>query len=188
MSYANAIARKDASIKGGDISGSKLLALPAELREYIYKLVLTENRVIDIVATHKEPALLSANRQVREEARGVWYSENSFYTEIVNCDDRHLSAFVKHCYSIGMRPDIKLKANLGERSWTNLAKWCENIWNKNSLGYGAVGLDWLSVTRVAAAAHQIVFQHLEHDRSWGECEAALEVLKKVAQGFDPTWK
>ena len=69
------------------MEGSPLLDLAAELRNEIWRLVLVEDNTIDIGTTAPscleekppaEPALLTACKQVREEAVGIYYSENTF--------------------------------------------------------------------------------------------------------------
>jgi hypothetical protein len=70
-------------------SPSPLLRLPGELRNAIYRLALVEeegNRTLIQNTTHGilEPGLLLANRQLRHEARPMYYFENSFDLPIAN--------------------------------------------------------------------------------------------------------
>ena len=63
-----------------DETGGKpclLLALPAELRNTIYSLVVVEQHPIEVKAGI-EPALLATNHQIRAEAIAVFYSMNTF--------------------------------------------------------------------------------------------------------------
>lgn len=68
-------------------NGSTFLDLPAELREQIYRFTLTPYEYIIITASLKEPSLLSVNRQIRREARDLWYHNNNFVAKILDCDD-----------------------------------------------------------------------------------------------------
>ena len=54
-----------------------LIALPAELRNTIYSLVLVEQAPIAI-KRNIEPGLLATNHQIRAEAMAVFYSMNTF--------------------------------------------------------------------------------------------------------------
>lgn len=64
---------------------SPLLELPAELRNKIYFDVLVSEKPLGIAkqthiydVRHKAPALLQTCRQIREEARTIFYSNNTF--------------------------------------------------------------------------------------------------------------
>lgn len=59
------------SAASGDIelTESRLLALPPELRTKIYGFALTQEDDITLSATLREPGLLSTTRQIRKEAR-----------------------------------------------------------------------------------------------------------------------
>ena len=93
---------------------SKLLALPAELRNKIYKHCLvigmddlqyptvkkSRGRFVLITKDLKLPALLSVCRQVRNETRGFWYTDNRCHVRIYDYDAsvylawrRHMNAF-----------------------------------------------------------------------------------------------
>lgn len=188
MSHTNTASLKDTLAKDGDILGPALLILPAELREKIYKLLLTEDEEIIVTAALNEPALLSVNHQIRREARNIWYGGNLFVVRITACDDTLLSNFVKHCDNIEVPRLIKMRCCPMEKSWANLEKWGENLFNCESIGYMEDAMDSdVKEFVVPAAAHSIVFQHMENGRTWLECEAALEVLKKVVQSLDPAW-
>lgn len=79
-----------------DQSVSRLLALPAELRNKIYHFSLVDEDEIFITSELKPPSLLSTCRQVRNEALQIYYFANSFAHEIKNCDARLYGKFVKH--------------------------------------------------------------------------------------------
>ena len=57
-------------------SEPSLLGLPAELRIRIYEFCLTGEDRIAVSAGPEEPGLLLVNRQIRKEARPIWYSGN----------------------------------------------------------------------------------------------------------------
>lgn len=62
-------------------SACPLLALPAELRVYIYELALTADGPLDVNDERinaKQPALTHTNRQIRIEALPVSYGKNTF--------------------------------------------------------------------------------------------------------------
>lgn len=63
-----------------DQTATSFLDLPAELRNVIYRMVLPEEAEIDVSALSrpKEPGLLAACRQIRDEGLDVYYGENQF--------------------------------------------------------------------------------------------------------------
>lgn len=73
-----------------------LQKLPAELRNEIYRLVLVENsddhpvqnlsRLYDNASPTLDPPLLKTCRQIREETSTIFWQENMFFIEILNCD------------------------------------------------------------------------------------------------------
>lgn len=76
-----ALAPHDSKSPTNNDRKSRLLALPAELRNAIYSLVLVEPSDIVISTKHysQPPALLATCRQVREEASSLYYSLNRFH-------------------------------------------------------------------------------------------------------------
>lgn len=83
-----------------------LLSLPAELRSRIYDLALTQADYITVTPDLRQPRLLSVNRQIRKEARNIWYMSNTFDFRIYDCSDALLHKFCRHCYSIDVRPMV----------------------------------------------------------------------------------
>ena len=63
---------------------SLLLKLPAELRNRIYRTALVSSDALDVTDKPRptEPALLATCKQIRTEALGIYYSENSFLLSI----------------------------------------------------------------------------------------------------------
>lgn len=59
-------------------SHSQLLSLPAELRNRIYEYALIEENEIAITADLHVPALLQTSRQIRREARSLYFEKNTF--------------------------------------------------------------------------------------------------------------
>ena len=66
----------------------RLLELPAELRNRIYREVLITGGCIDVTRESiSQPPLLRACRQIRAEAKSIYYLENrTFYIDVPNFD------------------------------------------------------------------------------------------------------
>lgn len=120
-------------------------------------------------------------RQIREEARDIWYDTNLFHVIIRDCDDSLVSAFVKHTHEIDVYAEI-FPELAGKKDWSNLMKWCRNVFEDDSIAlYKRGGRGQRST--VVAAAHDIVHQHAD----WDECEHALETLGTVVRKLRPKW-
>ena len=66
-------------------TGSRLLALPPEIRDHIYSLAVVEVKPIELLNVRPfltEPGLLATSRQIRAEATPIFYGENVF--QLVN--------------------------------------------------------------------------------------------------------
>lgn len=66
---------------------TRLLTLPAELRNVIYAPVLVSNEPIDLSAIHKahlEPGLLAVCLRIRSEALPIYYGRNIFSASILD--------------------------------------------------------------------------------------------------------
>ena len=103
----------------------RFLDLPAELRNRIYRLTLLETQKIVISDHHKakEPGLLSACRQIRQETLTLYYHENVFNILIEN----HDSTTLQHWISGSKNRPMSNFYYLVEPcyNWTNLLGWVE---------------------------------------------------------------
>ena len=79
-----------------NLQASGLLSLPPELRNAIYELALNESIGVVVDNRFGQPALLNTCRQIRAEARPVWYTENRFLVRIHNSKDDVLARFDEH--------------------------------------------------------------------------------------------
>lgn len=154
----------------------------------IYEFALVKPWDLHVMLGLKEPRLLSTNRQIREEARAMWYNENTFHFDVHDCDDNLMYRFVKHARSLGVHPKTKCTID-DSKNWANLQEWCFPIWTGVSGKISSKHSDEMSdVATVIRAAHDIVWSHRMALRDDRECLAALDGLKRVVQKLDPEWK
>lgn len=71
----------------------RLLELPAELRNRIYRDVLVSDHVGIEAHTFSQPAMLKTCCQIRSEATSIYYIESTFYVGADDFDHRLLAAF-----------------------------------------------------------------------------------------------
>jgi len=90
----------------------RFLDLPAELRNEVYGLLVVQNRVIKRTIFSSStlptlPAITRVNRQVRLEARQVYYMQNTFEcVPSVRCDLTTYRKFIRKA-DIPQCPDLK---------------------------------------------------------------------------------
>lgn len=88
-------------------TSSRLLSLPAELRNRIWHEVLLpqSNEHFCLSSARLEPGLLSVNRQVRLEATGIFYSNNVLLFSDPQLCVRLLTAIPREC--IDLIPELR---------------------------------------------------------------------------------
>ena len=162
---------KDAEqVDGG---GLHLLNLPAEIRILIYREALVSDEAIDIDTTNRRvPGLLQINRQIRQEARPLYFLENTFDIACPNFDATALFAFHKQSSGINFSDndyDRPFDIFVGKkpRDWKNLVHWIRAVYRDPSMPYEIHGTKvdagkvWDSCTQRDPAATE--------RRAAGEC-------------------
>lgn len=92
-------------------SENRLLALPAELRVYIYELVVIETHPLKPTFMYskpddgKQPAVTKVSRQVRAESLPIYYEKNTFRVEcyvgsVIESSQRWLRAIEQNVHII----------------------------------------------------------------------------------------
>ncbi|KAI5359479.1 hypothetical protein Slin14017_G103810 [Septoria linicola] len=169
---------------------SGLLRLPAELRNRIYEHVLVEEDPIPIEPGLKLPQLLSTCAQIREEATLLWFSENDFQTVITDCDSTSLQCFEDWSYHFQNKfsepedhfhPARSMEIR-GAIKWSALEDWVKAVWS-SSVSRQECSADGDKAMAIIVGAHDIAEQHLE--RSWEECQKALDILVTPALKVPP---
>ena len=104
-----------------------LLKIAAELRNKIYRLVLTTNEIeVDPATFNIRKALVDSTSQLRAETRGIFYAENKF---VITLDGSNVGPSVKWLESLGKNAplvaSVRLKIQPSEA-------WVDKILNKIS--------------------------------------------------------
>lgn len=169
-----------------------LLSLPPELRLLIFEAALVEGE-IKVKAHTTPPALLATNRQIRDEASGIWYTQNSFHFRIDDCDASIAYKFFRRTAYERLCPS---QTNFtfvikGKPTWDNLLDWCRDAFDKHTMRIDDLPLDQVSIygalTTTTATALEISRASREKGESWEECKRTLESLRKVAVITDYRW-
>lgn len=155
---------------------SKLLALPAELRNSIYELAMLSGKdeQVKITADFKRPGLLSACSQLRSETLGIWYHNHEFLVEVKDCDASVLNAWTGHCCDLGFRDAAIYIFQSGLMNRTALRKWCYAIFSGNRSRRVIRVEGMTQIKRIISEAHELA----EHSNSWKQCARKLDELYK----------
>lgn len=157
-----------------------------ELRDLVWQFSLVEEDYVTITPDLQQPALLRVCRSVRQEAAKVWYSMNTFFIQVRDCDDTLLSAFTKYSQSMKVKIDVKGEIK-GNENWSNLLIWCRRLYDGESRYLVTEEMQGRQAC-VISAAHDIILQQLELDSDWDECEQASENLHSVVRRWIEAWK
>ncbi|KAK4498325.1 hypothetical protein PRZ48_010983 [Zasmidium cellare] len=114
-----------------------LLGLPAEIRNLIwFEVLVTSEKMVITPDNHAAPSLLRVNRQNREEARPIYYLENSFFIHCLDFDPAALLAFRQQSKDLIPRTSktkkpfkIAVRRATGPEpgNRTNLLKWAKAV-------------------------------------------------------------
>lgn len=151
---------------------NRLMALPGELRNMIYRHVLVEQGRIVVRSTGPgQPGLLAACKAIRKEAGSIYYIENEFTLLLTDFDGAAFSHFklqydrcptigrMTHYYQFGGRPN-----------WANLVRWLEEAY---------FGRCWVPLCQID---YPILREHYRHHYVVG---GAFKLLKETrALGWD----
>ncbi|KAF2170181.1 hypothetical protein M409DRAFT_19784 [Zasmidium cellare ATCC 36951] len=178
----------------GDDNGKKrtsFLDLPPELRNDIYERALIQPTTITVTHSLKDPKLLRTCRQIRFEARKIFYLRNSFRVVVHNCDARLLAAFERHIAQFEQWEGGKIKVETllyiaisGRKVWGNLVQWCFEVHQRGGGFLGPKPSD-NRLRSVIAAAHAVT--NASGGVSWEKCLEALEAMRAALGLVDKGW-
>lgn len=147
---------------------------------------MEDSRIL-ITRRSKEPTLLNACRQVRCEARPLWYFLNRFDVKVIACDFKRALAFQRSTLQTARlcnhgqgnwKAEITLDFTLtGVKRWDRLVEWCRELHGDGELLPVAQCYGKSRIHRFVAAAHAIAVA--SRGNSWEGCLEALNALRPV---------
>lgn len=165
---------------------SRLLDLPSELRNQIWRLVLLSPQplpVVTQVGPLVKPGLLSTSQSVREEATGIFYLENTFHVDMVDFDSRIWTLWTKSSPYFARKTTQLLI--VPSTKWRNLRQWLKNVFEGKAFGFRPCEAKDEPNTRGQFSG--LLFKVLEREkakrRSWEEVQVLLG-FREVAGMFD----
>lgn len=121
-------------------TSSRLLKLPAELRNRIYRLTFVQDHII-LVTRQKfiEPHLLYVCKDIRHEATSSYYGENEFCLGHVDFDSDVQLKWRPKCRQVRREHKVRITVFDGmmpRRIWANLLTWLKRNHAGSADGFG----------------------------------------------------
>lgn len=166
----------------------RIMTLPAELRNEMYRLCLVEGRIRmpTIGRSTAPPALLQTCRLIRKESATIYFKENNFNFRIHSLDmtrteewvalsDLHANAKV----SLGFR---------GQPKWENLLVWLEHFWEDRWLGFSDPNNDEQEISNGGSVVHHVftIVEELKEapEMTWEKVRTVLESVQQCVRRAD----
>jgi len=168
----------------------RFLDLSPELRNCIYRCALVSPGTILLEGeARREPALLRAARQLRDEGASIYYSENTFVVDIHNMAGVEMMPF-RHLlrrYRKSVQDNFTCQLHPGV-DWANLLQWLKSYHDPQS-PVGRSGLTRRNEQNpdavIMARAFDVVAR-MKSDR-WSKVEAVLEAFHLAVAASRPVW-
>lgn len=176
------------------MSESVIFKLPAEVRNMIYREVVTsptDGTRVDIDHGIPEPGLLLTCKRIRQESLPLYYTINNFRLWDTKYNSTPYIYIRLKSIALGRQYRLALTArNMLARhpNWSNLIIWLQR--------YHQGSVNWKFVLRKADAyrsvAHAVVCTmfatvRLMKNRPWSVVAELMEAHHQVLLGLDPRW-
>ncbi|KAK3714224.1 hypothetical protein LTR37_008026 [Vermiconidia calcicola] len=181
--------------KNASTQQSPLLKLPAELRDLIHAYTLVVDDIVAITASGiREPPLLLACRQIRQEAGKLFYGENEFLFCMLDCDSdivvqgESWARAVEEEYGCLLRLRAGIPATNAPSDWKKLLEWIRRYRE------GTVNLKFVPPSMMPQGTPTCMlvigglFKIAEmEEQSWASVEGVLEEQHQILARLDSTW-
>lgn len=192
--WQQARAKAEAERSKASNARPSLLALPAELRNEIWRLVLVQRQIIVINGPgyfHTEPGLLKVTMSIRQEASGIYYVDNKFACDIFDFDSTVFKRWVTvspfRIYQDPAKPMLLGVAR--STDWPNLKQWLKDVYEGKPLGIKSseTGREGYSHGYFAVQLFEIVRREMWAGAAWDSVEERLEHARQTIGCVWPEW-
>lgn len=173
-----------------------LLGLTGELRNRIYRLVVIEDSHAHGTVTVRcselnEPALLYANKQIRDGALSIFYAKNIFLLDHVDFNSyvqfkwQSKQSMLETQLKIRVRHHIKVT---GQLSWPDLINWLGRVY------LGVVAAPSARTFEERSALYRVtmaeMFESASRMRylSWNKVVVRIALSRRILIALNPAWK
>jgi hypothetical protein len=171
-------------------SSSRLLSLPGELRNRIYRFAIIGTRALEIDAarwsTH-QPPLLKICKQIRHEALRLFYIENKISTNIHDWNPVVKYHFQQLMFKHNVRPENLHHYFSGGPNWENLMNWLKAV-HEGRIGSisDAVGKQRPMERKLVGVMFRVV-RKATGVSSWPQVEDLLVAHRELLGMVDARW-
>jgi len=174
----------------------RIFALPAELRNQIYRQVLVEDQITmtpeGAAPLTPPPTLLQTCRRIREEAASIYFEENTFAFYVTSLDVCRVTEWADLSEQHAQANQIL--AFVSQPNWANLLHWLELFYKDECAGFEEPDADRLEQHPEGAIVHHaftMVGQLKEEPgMTWEKVRQLLEsvhVCIKSAKASSSVW-
>lgn len=164
----------------------RLLALPPELRNCIYRYTLLEDGQIEFeknVEIPLPPALLQTSHQVRTEAHNIYYRKNIFLFRIKDFD---ASLYIRWCALFPWNRSDRIEMH-SSTNFDNLLQWMHALFNVKCAAPGGSASPGRNIEAALALFDMVRCMRRDRKHSWDEAEALLRAARAGFAALDPAW-
>ena len=166
------------ALEGGRSEQSRLLSLPPEIRNSIYRLCVVEEEWIHLCADHprpKPPTLLQICSQVRKEAIDIYHGENTF-----SFDGSDADLFLAWNRLSNAHRNSNILLNMCESiDWASIIRWAEAYYH-GECGIGGIVPNIVPEKEDSVAyVFKIVDKLKRKSLGWNAIELVLEDVRQL---------
>ncbi|KJX99841.1 hypothetical protein TI39_contig350g00031 [Zymoseptoria brevis] len=170
-----------------------LLGIPPELRNTIYRLIMTtQNSQVTVTATgYRRPPVLQTCKEIRSEALSLFYAEHSFTIRARNFDSSAASLWTRRSRHLAPPGSMSCLANAEwSPHWKNLLEWLRK-YHAGELNIVAWHL-FSDLSSKPQQARDLVSMMFEmtlplNGSPWGLVEKVLEKVRPLLVETDARW-
>lgn len=168
----------------------KLLSMPAEMRNRIYRLALLDPQEISVSAAGvPEPGFMRACKQIRQETFAIYYGENEFTVDMSRYDPTATVIWQRMYMLLYEKYRIQPVTQMhGDKTpnWQNLIRWLEQA-------HGGRIQTGMGVKKNAGVELHVVGAMFEavrtlQDLPWKRVQEFLEEQRKILIILDKKWE
>ncbi|WMI39068.1 uncharacterized protein CLAFUR5_20359 [Fulvia fulva] len=174
----------------------RILELPAELRNRIYRLTLSQEEQMDVTETGFEiPGVLKTCRQIRSEALAIYFYENRFRVTGASWNSDTLFKLTSTIKSMGLDTEkmpVDGRWTLGPPSWKNLMLWlqryhAQELQLRPSRPASMLKIEVKDPVRYAVGSLGVIVDR-SRDQSWTRVKKTLDALRPMLIILNRRWE
>lgn len=170
--------------------GSRLLSIPGELRNRIYRLAIIEPDSIIIDRTSwasHQPALLKTCKQIRVEALPLFYVESKISADIHHWNPVAKDRVNRLMMSYNIKSPHVYYYFSGLPNWTNLLAWLKAVYEERAEGIATCVGEQKPLHRKTIGVMFLMVSKARGNIPWSDLVELLDAQRELLGVNDPQW-